>query len=249
MGKSTRQPARPLSGLIRCSCCDGGMAIHDRKGSAIRLRCSTARESGSCKNKGKFRLDKIEQAIFSKLEELLSDPAYIEEFVRTYEEERRRLASSPKTDRAELQRALGEASMLFERRLALFEKGILDGIAGEAKLAEAKQDIKDAEAALAALDETEAELSFDPVTASDYVAAIGELMVSMGQDAGNIEPRIRDTVRSLISEVIVSPAEADGIPVEVKGKISALVTRSSSSRRVGGAMVAEEGFEPPTHGL
>ncbi len=81
-GKSTRKPARPFSGLLKCGCCGGGMAIHDRKGSAIRIRCSTSRESGSCDNTGKFRLDHIEAEIFANLHDHLMQPAYIEEYIR-----------------------------------------------------------------------------------------------------------------------------------------------------------------------
>ncbi|SFO04413.1 hypothetical protein SAMN04487859_11410 [Roseovarius lutimaris] len=43
----------------------------------IRIRCSTHRESGSCGNNGKFRLDKIEATIFSSLTEHLMHPTYL----------------------------------------------------------------------------------------------------------------------------------------------------------------------------
>jgi hypothetical protein len=61
-GTFTRKAKRPFSGILMCGVCGGGISIHDRKGGAIRIRCSTARESGSCPNTGYFRLDRIEQA-------------------------------------------------------------------------------------------------------------------------------------------------------------------------------------------
>jgi hypothetical protein len=50
------------------------MSVHDRKGGAIRIRCSTARESGSCSNTGYYRLDQIEQAVIGQLAEHLAQP-------------------------------------------------------------------------------------------------------------------------------------------------------------------------------
>jgi len=122
-GKSTRKPARPFSGLLKCGCCGGGMAIHDRKGSAIRIRCSTSRESGSCDNKGKFRLDHIEAEISANLHDHLMQPAYIEEYIRAYDDARRSLATAPKPDCTKLERAVAEARTSFERLVTLFERG------------------------------------------------------------------------------------------------------------------------------
>lgn len=108
-GKSTRSPARPFSGLLKCGSCGGGMAIHDRKGNAIRIACSTSKESGSCKNSGKFRLDQIENEIFSTLHDHLLHPAYIEEYIAAYDRERKAIADADKPDRGKLQREVTEA--------------------------------------------------------------------------------------------------------------------------------------------
>ncbi|MGP9788544.1 recombinase zinc beta ribbon domain-containing protein [Roseinatronobacter sp. NSM] len=78
-GRRGRTPKRPFSGLLRCGKCGGGMSIHDRSGSAIRIRCSTARESGSCDNDKRYRLDKIEHAVLAKLKAELADPIYVKE--------------------------------------------------------------------------------------------------------------------------------------------------------------------------
>ncbi len=57
----------------------------------------------------------------------------------------------------------------------------------------------------------------------------------------------RDAERELVSEIIVTRPEDDGTPIEVRGRLSALV--SNPDFQVGGTMVAEEGLEPPTRGL
>ena len=246
-GKSTRTPARPFSGLLKCGCCGGGMAIHDRKGSAIRIACSTSRESGSCDNSGKFRLDQIEDEIFSNLHDHLLHPAYIEEYISAYGQERKALAASGKADHGKLQRAVAEARNLFERRLNLYERGVLDGDDGEAKLLEAKKGLRAAEAEIAALDEADEAMLFDPATPVRYASALRDLVTSLTSGDGKPNSNARDAVRSLVSEIIVSRPEDDGVPVEVRGRLSALI--SNPDFQVGGAMVAEEGLEPPTRGL
>ncbi|WP_170773919.1 recombinase family protein [Ruegeria lacuscaerulensis] len=246
-GKSTRNPVRPFSGLIKCGCCGGGMSIHDRNGNTIRIRCSTAKESGSCNNNGKVRLDKIESALLTELRKELSEPTYIDEFIRTYNEESRKLNAADKPDRKKLERAVAEANKLLSRRIELFEMGILEGVEGEAKLTEAKQRVSVVTDVLASFDEKEKALEFNPATASRYVTALDEMISSMQAHDGNPNPKARDAVRGLISEIVVSPTEKDGVPVEVKGRLSALV--SNRSKKLGGLVVAEEGLEPPTRGL
>jgi site-specific DNA recombinase len=246
-GRSTRKPARPFSGLLKCGCCGGGMAIHDRCGNAIRIRCSTSTESGSCDNNSRFRLDEIEAAIFAELHDHLMHPTYIEEYIRTFDAERRTLQNSSRSDRPKLERAIAEASVLFERRLSLFERGIIEGAEGEAKLFEAKSALGAAEAKLRELEAGDVELKLEQGNPARYAAAIRDLMDDMASPVAKPASKPRDLVRNLVSEIIVSPAQEDGIPIEVKGRISALVSVPQSN--VGVAMVAEEGFEPPTPGL
>ena len=80
------------------------MSVHDRKGGAIRIRCSTARESGSCSNTGYYRLDRIEQAVIGHLAEHLAQPAYAEAYVREYRKETERETADARRDRAKLER-------------------------------------------------------------------------------------------------------------------------------------------------
>lgn len=84
-GRSTRKPARPFSGLLKCGSCGGGMAIHDRNGPSVRICCSTSRESGSCANSSKYRLDMIEHEVFAALHDHLMHPSYLEAYVTAYD--------------------------------------------------------------------------------------------------------------------------------------------------------------------
>ena len=58
--------------------------------------------------------------------------------------------------------------------------------------------------------------------------------------------------RALVHSVTVHPnGPREGFQLEVKGKLAALIGSDAFPQAVysGGRMVAEEGFEPPTHGL
>jgi hypothetical protein len=66
----------------------------------ICIRCSSARESGTCPDPKSFYLDMVENALVSGLKAELQPPAVITEYVKTYHEERKRLASRSIENRA-----------------------------------------------------------------------------------------------------------------------------------------------------
>ena len=58
--------------------------------------------------------------------------------------------------------------------------------------------------------------------------------------------------RALVHRVTVHPnGPREGFQIEVKGKLATLIGGGAFPQAVynGGYVVAEEGFEPPTHGL
>ena len=80
-GRPIKRAVRPFSGLLRCALCGKGMAVHDRRGTAIRIKRATAVESGTCNRTGSARLDRIEGAVLGHLGETLTDRAYLETYV------------------------------------------------------------------------------------------------------------------------------------------------------------------------
>ena len=94
-GRPIKRAVRPFSGLLRCALCGKGMAVHDRRGAAIRIKCATAVESGTCDHTGSARLDRIEGAILGHLGETLTDRTDLEVYVAAYRDERARMAGGP----------------------------------------------------------------------------------------------------------------------------------------------------------
>ncbi|MGJ5183043.1 MULTISPECIES: zinc ribbon domain-containing protein [unclassified Bradyrhizobium] len=85
-----------LSGLLRCGACGSGLSTNgcDKSG-RVRVRCSAAKESGTCPDAKTFYLDSIERAVLGGLRAEMRSPKVIAEYVTTYLEERKRLAASP----------------------------------------------------------------------------------------------------------------------------------------------------------
>ena len=57
-----------------------------------------------------------------------------------------------------------------------------------------------------------------------------------------------EAIRRLINKITVTPTEA-GADIKIDGLLGLLVDQGQFSSSLGGLMVAEEGFEPPTQGL
>ena len=87
-----RKPKRPLSGLLRCAACGGGMwGTHGKKkGEPKRVRCTRDAETGTCRIPGPFIWIGSRRPSSARSRVELRHPDVIAEFVRTYHEERRR---------------------------------------------------------------------------------------------------------------------------------------------------------------
>ena len=243
--RQDRRPKRPLSGLLRCGCCGGGMSIHDRKAGAVRVRCTTAKESGSCSNVARYRVDRIEAAVFEHLAGMLSDPVYLREYLRAYHEERTRTQRAAAKDRAKLERAAAQTRGAYDRAVRLYIDGITDGPEAQADILRAKEAMRAAQAALEAADPAEV-LTLHPGAVERYGAALERLSARLA----DIEPRhdaeVLEALREIVAEVRITPGEGTAV-VEVFGRLAALT--GGQVDPVGGLVVAEEGLEPPTRGL
>jgi site-specific DNA recombinase len=93
------------------------------KSGQIRIRCSAAKESGTCPDPKTFYLATVENAVLSGLKSELRHPAVIAEYVREYQEERKRLAAKAKGKRSHLERRLGEIDREIDRLVDAIAKG------------------------------------------------------------------------------------------------------------------------------
>ena len=117
--QKARAPRRVFSGLIKCGSCGGGMTSIGSDAKGLRLQCSAYRESGSCKNSRRVYLDDIEALAIKGLRQNLAHPDVIATFVDSYNAERKRLKKEASTERARLERRLGEIGREMKRIVEL----------------------------------------------------------------------------------------------------------------------------------
>ena len=108
-----------LSGLLKCSCCGGGLSMKDRDHGRVRIHCSTMKEA--CSNSKIFYIDEIEKSVLAGLQKHLRAPHLLKEFVTAYLEERQRLASEKTNRRSQMDNQLAQVKKAIDRLWADYE--------------------------------------------------------------------------------------------------------------------------------
>ncbi|MET4177566.1 site-specific DNA recombinase [Bradyrhizobium sp. LA6.1] len=250
-----RRPRRMLSGLLRCGSCGSGMATNGRdKSGRVRIRCSAATESGTCPDAKTFYLDTVESAVLSGLKTELRAPKVIAEYVRTYLEERKRLAATSHAKRQRLEQQLGQMNREIERLVDAIAKGHGDpsilGPRSTALDAERKRISEELQNESLA----PKEVALHPAVLTRYEEQLGRLEESLGKCVTTGDAEAAEAIRDLVDTVTVfrDPVRSGGVAVEIAGRLNALLGEAAYPNRVTGVwgkMVAGEGLEPPTPGL
>jgi site-specific DNA recombinase len=179
-------------------------------------------------------------------------PDVIAEYVRTYHQERKRLAADADAKRIQLERRLGDLNRQINRLVDAIAKGHGDpAVLGPQSTALDKE----RKQVIAAHQETPPStdaVSLHPAMLARYEAQLICLQdaLAKGVSAGNSE--CADAMRDLIETVTVfrDPSRFGGVQIEITGRLNALLGEQAyPNKGVWGKMVAEEGLEPPTHGL
>jgi site-specific DNA recombinase len=245
----TQRPKRLLSGILRCGMCGGGMSVHDRRGEAVRIRCSRSIESGVCENTRRYRLDRIETAVVNGLREQLAHPELLAEYVRTYREERRKEAMDAIRERASRERRAAELKGQMAKLIQAMMRGSLPIELVEEQCKPLQVERDEILAALAATPDESAALAIElhPQAAIVYRSMVENLANRMSELHPVLDAEAFKAFRDLVDSVIVRDTANNGVEVEIIGHLSALLGKKAEM--LGGRVVAEEGFEPPTQGL
>ncbi|WP_442868855.1 recombinase family protein [Bradyrhizobium sp. CCBAU 53380] len=250
-----RRPRRMLSGLLRCGSCGSGMATNGRdKSGRIRVRCSAAKESGTCSAAKTFYLDAVESAVLSGLRAELRAPKVFSEYVRTYLEERKRLLATSQAKRHRLEQQLGQLCREIERLVDAIAKGHGDpsvlGPRSTALDAERKRISEELQSEPPAPNE----IALHPAILKRYEEQLGRLEEALGKGVSAGDGEAAEAIRDLVETVTVfrDPGRPSGVAVEIAGRLNALVGEKAYPNQVKGVwgkVVAGEGLEPPTPGL
>ncbi|MBR0792166.1 recombinase family protein [Bradyrhizobium manausense] len=260
--QKARAPKRVFSGLIRCGSCGGGMSSIGRDRKGARLQCSAYRESGSCENSRRVYLDDIEALAVKGLCQHLAHPAMITEYVDVYNAERMRLKKEATTERARLERRLGEIGREMKR---IVDCIVVAGMPPEqfvTRMQELEAEKTKVMAGLESAKGSDNVVALHPKALDRYKRAVMELADELKRGA----PREFATIRELVTAIIVhaSPSRPGGtgtkasaeddrsVRIDIKGRLAALCDNPvlfPNMAMSGGTLVAGEGLEPPTPGL
>ncbi len=250
-----RRPRHVLSGLLRCGACGAGMSTNGKdKSGRIRIRCSAANESGTCLDPKTFYLETVERAVFSGLKAEMRHPEVIAEYVRTYHEERKKLAADADAKRGRLQRRLGELSRELDRLVDGIAKGLGDPVLLGNRMKVASAERKEITAELTAQPPPLTVISLHPAMLARYEQQLAQLQDALAQGIRAGDSEAANAMRDLVETVTVfrDLSKPGGVVVEIAGRLTALLGEQAyphGVKGVWGKMVAEEGLEPPTQGL
>ncbi|WP_429067742.1 recombinase family protein [Bosea sp. OAE752] len=247
-------PKHLLSGLLRCGACGAGMQVKDRRADRTRIRCTHYVEARTCSNGRAYYLEDIEAAVVGGLKEQLGQREAIGLYVKTYNDERLRLAADVVNQRAQAEKRLAAAERSYDRAYRGYIDGIIEQEESARELPRLRAEKKRLQDELAALDEPPKLVTLHPAAVNHYLAAI-EILAETVKAGDAFGAESKTALRDLIATVTVHPAEAGTAPeVSIEGHLTRLVGGDHfPTRRMGGIrgelMVAGEGLEPPTRGL
>jgi site-specific DNA recombinase len=96
-------------------------------------------------------------------------------------------------------------------------------------------------------------ITLHPAALKRYERQISDLQGSIANGIAAGDTEAAAAMRELVQTVTVDrdPSKPGGVEVLIAGRLNALLGEGAfpNGIRSGGLLVAEEGFEPPTHGL
>lgn len=249
--RSPRERAAPrhlLSGLLRCGSCGAGISVKDRRKDRTRIRCTQASEARTCPDGRAYYLEDIEAAVVGGLRERLGEREAIALYVKTYNDERLRLAADVVNQRAQAEKRLGAAERSYDRAYRGYIDGIIDEEESARELPRLRAEKKRLQDELAALDEPPKLVTLHPAAVNHYLAAIETLAQTVrAGDAFGAESKT--ALRDLIATVTVHAAPAGENPeISVEGRLTKLIggDHFPTQKPWGGKVVAGEGLATPS---
>ena len=151
--------------------------------------------------------------------------------------------------RAQLERAVARAQGELDRAIDALIKSEVEA---DARLPELRAARDAVAAALAASEAPPRVVALHPSAVDDYLKNLDRLAELIGRDLQDRDEGLAQVLRRLISTMTVMLAPAGQKPdLRIAGHLASLIEHNvfPQCSIAGGRMVAEEGFEPPTHGL
>jgi site-specific DNA recombinase len=245
-----RRPKHMLSGLLRCGSCGGGMSVKGADRGGTRVICTQFHDAKTCANQRSYYLHHLEQAVLDGLRRHLVNPSAIKLFLKTYQEERKRLAANSVNIRGRLERELAEVGRKLDRAIAamLSSSAAVESFTSAIGNLEGEQQRLKSE--LSNLPEAVNVVSLHPAAQAKYLRVVDDLAAAIRdrKPASEISVAIRDLIETV---TVMKTAPGEPLKIDVQGKLAALLHAPlfPAGSLSGGKLVAGEGLEPPTPGL
>ena len=219
-----RKPRHLLSGLLRCGVCGSAIVLKDRAANGRRVYCSRMHQGGGCTNGRAYYLEDIERRVLAGLEAQLTDPRAIERFLKTYVEERKRLAAAEETKRLRKETRLGEVQREFKRVYNSYVKGMITEEETGPLLAQLREEREALKAELATMGPTANVVTLHPGAVKRYLEVVNDLATSLPYRRVASDEGISTALRELVSSVTIAPTTDREKPtITIAGRLAVLV--------------------------
>lgn len=240
------RPKHLLSGLVRCGKCGGGFAAIN----ARRLGCSRTREAGTCDQWGTVARAEVERRVLACLVDQLLSPEAISLLVKTYHEEVAAATSDRRRRTAAIDKRIAEVDVALTRLVQAIETGAADFRMIREALAARQADRERLVRERAELGAVEV-IALNPAIAEAYRRRVRDLIYADGTGAPELVTR---QLRELVEQVTVNQTNSEwkiDVLTSLSGAVDLVEGRLPPEGSLGrsAAVVAKEGFEPPTPGL
>ncbi len=215
---------RLLSGLLRCGCCDGGMALVGPDRSGNRIQCSTFRESGSCENKRRYYIERIETQVVDSLRLQFADTSIIEAYVDEYKAERRRIANDGRRNRSAMEKKFADARDGVAKIVEKISKGLIEDEEAAFLLAPLRAERDRLKRELEAQDKPSNIIELHPRAVTRFRENIESLSQIVALKDGEPDADIVSAFRELVAAVIVhQTSKGEPYALQIKGHLTSLL--------------------------
>jgi len=154
----------------------------------------------------------------------LTDPRAIERFLKTYVEERKRLAAAEETKRLRKETRLGEVQREFKRVYNSYVKGMITEEETGPLLAQLREEREALKAELATMGPTANVVTLHPGAVKRYLEVVNDLATSLPYRRVASDEGISTALRELVSSVTIAPTTDREKPtITIAGRLAVLV--------------------------
>lgn len=247
VGRTVR-PKYLLTGLLKCSECSGSYTQRNH----YQLSCATQQNAGTCGNKLRVKRSDVEQSVLEGLRQRMLAPELFKEFCEEYTRRMNELSM----ERTQKRRLMENEVRAIDRKLDALVESIFEGanantvnnkcLEMEARKAELETDLAKQEEPVPLL---------HPSLALRYQQQLESLHAALNDQETRTDAF--EAIRALIDRVVITPT-GESYSLAIEGDLAAILTLAGGEDLQGSQgqteiseilLVAEEGLEPPTHGL